>query len=162
MSAAGETVGRDLEIPLPPRRNIYLRIEELPDDQTPPNPLGRRVLLAKPSAYVWRMAQKVDAHAPGSPEGVAALYDLAEALMPGLTRDAVERVSAETVYHILNVFQQPIAVLEQIAKNGGAPLAEAQKGSSSAIPSPTPMRGSGRRSRSGRSTSTTTDPTKKS
>jgi hypothetical protein len=142
VSAAGETAGRDLDIPLPPRRRVFLRIEELKDDQDPPDPRGRRVLLAKPSAYVFQQAQKADAMPVGSPEGVAALYDLAAALMPELPRADVERVSAETVYHILHVFQQPIAELERLAKNAVPPLAKAEKGSSSRTPSPTRSRGS--------------------
>jgi hypothetical protein len=153
VSSAGETAGRDLEIPAPPRRRIYLRIEELPDDQSPPNPLGRRVLLARPSYAVIRIAQRaqdVDATAPGSPDHMDAVYDLAAALMPELSRADVERVSVETVLHIFGVFSASIDDLERLAKNGAAPLAKAEKGSSSEIPSPTSTRGSARRSRSGR------------
>ena len=149
MSAAGETVGRDLEIPLPPRRRIYLRIEELPD---PEDARGRRVLLAKPSAYVLQLAQRADALSLATPEGIAALYDLAAALMPELPREDVEKVSPETIHYVMDVFQQPIAKLEELAKNGVAPLAEAQKGSSSLTPSPTRSRRSRRATGSGSGT----------
>jgi hypothetical protein len=138
VSSAGEMAGRDLEVPLPSRRRVMLRLEDLPDDHDPPHPAGRRVRLARPSAYVFRLAQRADALPTSSPEGVVALYDLAAALMPDLTRDEVERVGADTIYQILDVFQQPIAALEERAKNDGAPLAEAEKGSSSPTPSPTP------------------------
>jgi hypothetical protein len=148
----GETVGRDLIIPSPPRRKVYLRIEELPDTETPANPGGRRVLLARPSAHVMRLAQRVDANEPGSAEYVTAVYDLAEALLVGepdapLSRADVERVPAETVFYIFALFNEPITKLEEIAKNGGAPLAEARKGSNSRTPSPTPAPASPRRSR---------------
>jgi hypothetical protein len=155
VSSAGETAGRDLEIPAPPRRRVFLRIEELPDDQTPANPAGRRVLLARPSAHAVRLAGKSDAATPGTLEHVDALYDLAEVLILAvdgkpLSREDVEKVSAETVHYIYGLFNAPLQQLEQIAKNAGAPLAEAEKGSNSAIPSPTRARKSARRSGSGR------------
>jgi hypothetical protein len=141
----GETVGRDLVIPSPPRRKVYLRIEELPDPDG--DPQGRRVLLARPSAHVMRLAQAVDTCTPGSAEYVTAVYDLAEALLPELSRADVERVPAETVFYIFGLFNEPITALEEIAKNAVAPLAEARKGSNSRTPSPTPALGSPRRSR---------------
>jgi hypothetical protein len=141
----GETVGRDLIIPSPPRRKVYLRIEELPDPDG--DPQGRRVLLARPSAHVMRLAQQVDAVAPGSAEYVTAVYDLAEALLPELSRADVEHVPAETVFYIFALFNEPITRLEEIAKNAVAPLAEARKGSNSRTPSPTPALESPRRSR---------------
>jgi hypothetical protein len=155
VSTPGERVGRDLEIPAPPRRRVFLRIEELPDDQSPPHPGGRRVLLARPSAHAVRLAAKSDATEPGTVEHVDALYDLAEVLILAvdgkpLSREDVERVSAETIHYIYGLFNSPLGVLEQIAKNAEAPLAEAGKGSNSVTPSPTRARGSAKRSRSGR------------
>jgi hypothetical protein len=150
VSMPGETVGRDLVIPSPPRRKVYLRIEELPDPDG--DPQGRRVLLARPSAHVMRLAQQVDACTPGAAEYVTAVYDLAEALLPELSRSDVERVPAETVFYIFGLFNEPIAALEEIAKNAAAPLAKAGKGSPSVIPSPTALRGSRKRSRNGTAT----------
>ena len=57
MSTAEGGVGRDLEIPLPARRRVFVRLEELPSDDDKP---GRRVRLQQPNAAFLRVAREYD------------------------------------------------------------------------------------------------------
>lgn len=136
---ADAVAGRDLEIPLQPRRRVFVRIEELPDPEG--DARGLRTRLLEPNAVVLKLALRYDA----DPQGQAPLlWDMAAGLLPDLTGEQVDRLTFTTIQQLLEVGRQPIAELERIAKNGHAPLAEAPKGSNSPTPSPTRSRGSRR------------------
>lgn len=138
MSSPEGGVGRDLDIPLPRRRRVFVRIEELPSDD---DKSGKRTRLREPSAVVLRLARQYDAE----PESKAELlWEMAGELLPDLTDSEVEQLSPGTIVAILNMAKEPIAVLEEIAKNAAPPLVEAEKGSNSRTPSPTASRRSPR------------------
>lgn len=132
-------MSRDLELPLPIRPRVFVRLDELPDPDGHPD--GRRVRLREPNAIALRMAAEYDA-LPRDQQAAQAhrLWDMAAELLPDLDRVELDRLSAGTIHRILALGQQPIAELEAIAKNGGAPLAEAPKGTT-ASSSPTPPPG---------------------
>ena len=132
-------MGRDLEIPLPPTRKVYVRIEDLADSA---NPDGKRVRLQQPSLHVLNLCRALDASEPGTEAWATALYSIAAALLPELTDAEVSRISAESVYGIIATANMPQAELEAIAKNGAPPSVRAEKGSNSETPSPTRSRGS--------------------
>lgn len=138
MSTSEGGAGRDLEIPLPRRRRVFVRLEELPSDD---GGEGKRTRLREPSAVVLRLARQYDAE----PESKAELlWDMAGELLPDLTEAEVAKLSAATIVTILRMSQEPIAALEAIAKNAEPPLVEAGKGSNSPTPSPTGSRKSPR------------------
>jgi hypothetical protein len=134
VSTAGETVGRDVvEIPLPPRRQVCVVLEDLDN---------KRTRLKPPTARTLKLnrAYEVD------PTQVELLWEIAATLLPDLTPDEVELLTADTILRVAELASQPIADLEQIAKNAVAPLAEAGKALNSVTPSPTESAGSPRRS----------------
>lgn len=137
MSNPQEGVGRDqsVEIPLPPRRKVYVRLEDLPSADGEP---GKRTLLKSPSARTLKLTRQWDQDRTQ----VDLLWEIAASLLPDLTPDEVEALTADSVVRVIDLANQPIAELEAIAKNGGPPLAKAAKGSSSVIPSSTRSRGS--------------------
>lgn len=140
MSDAERGVGRDLDIPLPQRRRVFVRLEDLPSDDEKP---GKRVQLRQPNAAFLRVARQYDTDPQGQPE---LLWQMAGILMPDLTEAEVERLSPQAVMDVIEVMKRPIADLEVLAKNAVPPLVEAAKGSSSQTPSPTRSRRSARAS----------------
>jgi hypothetical protein len=136
----------DLELTLPVRRRVFVRLDELPDPDG--HPAGKRVRLLDPSLIVLRLAGEYDKLTPEQramePD---RLWDIAAHLLPDLTRAEVNRLSYGTIQRILALGQQPIAELEVLAKNGGAPGVEAPKGTASNSPTPPPTRSRGSRSR---------------
>ena len=130
MSHAGETVGRGVvEIPLPPRRQVYVLLEDLGN---------KRTTLKPPTARTLKLTRAYTADGTN----VELLWEIAATLLPDLTTEEVESLTAETVVRVAELANQPIAALEEIAKNAVAPLAKAGKESNSVTPSSTRSRGS--------------------
>jgi hypothetical protein len=132
-----------LELPLPPRRRVYVRLEDIPDPDG--DPRGLRTRLKPPSACTLRLAKEWQEDTLN----IDLLYQLGGSLLPELSGEQLELLTVEGILRILELASQPIAQLEQIAKNGSAPLAEAPKGSNSATPSPTRSRKSRKATGSG-------------
>ena len=132
-------VERDLEVPLPGVRRVFVRLEDLPSTDTTP---GRRTRYKGPSARLLRLTRAFDA---ADEMGRADLLgEIAAAMLPDLTDAECEALSADTVFRLLDMGRKTIAELEAIAKNAEPPLVEAAKGSNSQTPSPTRSRKSPR------------------
>lgn len=138
---------RDLEIPLPQRKRLFVRLVDLTDPEG--DPRGLRTRVGHITAPLLGMLRDLEA----DPEGKAEMvWEVAAELFPDLTPEQVRQVDPVDIHAAIQVLMTPIHELERIAKNGGAPLAEAPKGSRSRTPSPTRSRGSRRPTASGSAT----------
>lgn len=110
--------GRDLEIPLPLRRKIYVRLDDLKDPEGHPD--GKRTRLKEPSAAVIRLGKQYDQDPEANAE---LLWDIAAALLPDLTAEEVAQLGYGTILRVLEIGRQPLDALEALAKNDGPPSA---------------------------------------
>ena len=145
MSAKGDdfTERGSLELPLPPRRRVYVRLEDIPAEDGHEG--GFRARMKAPSACTLRLAREWQADTLNTD----LLYQVAGSLLPDLTDAQLELLTVDTILRVLEMASQPIAALEALAKNGRAPLAEAPKESNSVTPPPTRSRKSRKATGSG-------------
>ena len=105
---------RDLE--LPPAVTLHVRLQRLPDPDGHPD--GKRVRIHEPNRATVRLARRYD-----ETKDEDLLWDLAAALMPDLSADEVDRLTNTDIRRVLAAMQDPIAALEQLAKNAAPPSA---------------------------------------
>jgi hypothetical protein len=109
---------RELDIPLPSRRRVFVRIEDLPDPDG--DPRGKRTRLREPSAAVIRLGKQYDENPEAN---VEMLWDIAAGLLPELTETEVLSLGYGTILSLLEIGKQPLEALERIAKNDAPPSA---------------------------------------